>query len=58
MLFRTILRFRISKSVPIVDVEPFLNNKTSTADCDVVVKALRDYGCLIIKDPRVKPAEN
>lgn len=58
MLFRNLLRFKFSKSVPIVDVEPFLNNKSSAAECEVVVKALRDYGCLIIKDPRVKPQEN
>lgn len=58
MLARTLLRFRVSKSVPIVDVEPFLSNKASTSECQTVVNALRDYGCLIIKDPRVKPQEN
>ena len=54
MLLRTLLKFNVSKSVPVVDVEPFLNNKSSASECEVVVKALRDYGCLIIKDPRVK----
>lgn len=58
MLARNLLKFTLSKTVPIVDVEPFLNNKTSTSECQVVMKALKDYGCLIIKDPRVKPKEN
>ena len=52
------LRFS-SLKVPVVDVQPFLNNPTSAqAECKVVAEALHKYGCLVIKDPRVHQSEN
>jgi hypothetical protein len=58
MLVRQFRRF-FSKSVPIVDVEGFLKeNDSSVKECEKVAKALHEYGCLIIKDPRVQPKDN
>lgn len=47
-----------SLKVPIVDVEPFLKGQAATQDCKTVAEALKQYGCLIIKDPRVNQQEN
>lgn len=50
------ISYRISSlKIPIIDIEPFLKGyEESNEDCKKVAKAFRDYGCLIIKDPRVK----
>lgn len=60
MLVRSFQRlFSAAKSVPIIDVEGFLTKQDSAVkDCEKVAKALHEYGCLIIKDPRVQPNEN
>ena len=51
--------FSSSLDVPIVDLSGFLSGTAHTAqDCNAVAKALTTYGCLIIKDPRVKAQEN
>lgn len=39
--------------IPIVDVEPFLKGQVSVDECKTVAESLHNYGCLIIKDPRV-----
>lgn len=45
--------------MPIVDVQGFLTQTDSSVkECEQVAKALHDYGCLIIKDPRVQPKDN
>ena len=51
--------FSTALSVPIVDVEPFLNGAPNQMEnCKTVAEALHTYGCLIIKDPRVKVEQN
>ena len=55
MMIRKIIRCYISRSVPIVDVEPYLTNQDSASHCKSVVNALKNFGCVIIKDPRVQP---
>jgi hypothetical protein len=51
--------FSSALSVPIVDVAPFLSGKGDhIQDCKTVAEALHTYGCLIIKDPRVKAETN
>lgn len=58
-MLTTISRRLFSKSVPIVDIEGYLKqNDSSVADCAKVAQALHEYGLLIIKDPRVRPADN
>ncbi len=39
--------------IPIVDIEPFLRGKTCPEECKKVADAFYNFGCLIIKDPRV-----
>jgi len=53
-------RFFSSKiTVPIVDVKNFLTESGNYAqDCKAVAESLHQYGCLIIKDPRVNAAQN
>lgn len=51
--------FSSALSVPVVDVTNFVNGTGNhTQDCKKVTEALHKYGCLIIKDPRVKPDLN
>lgn len=52
--------FRFSNlKVPIVDIQPFLTETGNyTQDCKAVADALKTYGCLIIKDPRVNQQQN
>ncbi len=45
--------------VPIVDVEPFLKGQGNCEqDCKTVAGALKKFGCLVIKDPRVNQQQN
>lgn len=51
--------FSSSFNVPIIDITPFLSSpSTSIQNCKQIAEALHDYGCLIIKDPRVNAHEN
>lgn len=61
MLALSRLRFCFSSAhaVPIVDVKNFLTESGDyTQDCKTVAEALRTYGCLVIKDPRVNAQQN
>lgn len=58
MLVRQIRRL-FSKTVPVIDVEAYLKQKDSShSDCTKVADALHEFGCLIIKDPRVNQKDN
>lgn len=48
-----------SKTIPVVDFEPFLRNGNQNhSDCVKVSDALHTYGCFLIKDPRVNFKDN
>ena len=55
MLHRRIAQFSYSNlNIPIIDVDRYLSGATGwEKDCKEVADALRVYGLLIIKDPRV-----
>lgn len=45
--------------IPTVDVNDFLMEAGNyTKDCRKIADSLRDYGCIVIKDPRVKSEHN
>jgi isopenicillin N synthase-like dioxygenase len=47
--------------VPIVDLAPFMADPSSPAaraEIEKVARGLVDYGCLVIKDPRVDESHN
>ena len=46
-------------AIPTVDVSDFLMETGNyTKDCRKIADSLRDYGCIVIKDPRVKSEHN
>jgi hypothetical protein len=56
---RVVRFFSSGLSVPIVDVKSFLTESGNyTQDCKAVAESLHNYGCLIIKDPRVNVDQN
>jgi len=49
------------EEVPIVDLSPFMEDPTSPAaraEIEKVARGLMDFGCLVIKDPRVDETHN
>lgn len=57
-----VLRFKFSQqSVPVVDLSDFLtspSSSTNSATCKSILDSFHKYGCLVVKDPRVKPSYN
>jgi hypothetical protein len=52
-------KFFSKTSIPTVDVNDFLMESGNyTKDCRKITDSLRDYGCIVIKDPRVKSEHN
>lgn len=60
MLLRTICRFAIGNlKVPIIDVGRYLEGSGGwDGDCQEVASALRTFGLVIIRDPRVNQQDN
>ena len=49
----------LKSRVPHISIEDFvLNDKTEISTCEEIAAALRDYGCVAIKDPRVRSNSN
>lgn len=51
--------------LPVIEIEALLNRDGSPAaeeryakECAKVAESLRDYGCLLAKDPRATAADN
>ncbi len=57
-LLRLSKRFSTT-AIPTVDISDFLMEAGNyTKDCRKIADSLRDYGCIVIKDPRVKSEHN
>eukprot|EP00696_Hemimastix_kukwesjijk_P006951 gnl/Hemi2/18821_TR6230_c0_g1_i1.p1 gnl/Hemi2/18821_TR6230_c0_g1~~gnl/Hemi2/18821_TR6230_c0_g1_i1.p1 ORF type:complete len:356 (-),score=117.25 gnl/Hemi2/18821_TR6230_c0_g1_i1:86-1153(-) len=46
------------EAAPLVDITGFVNGNPSPAECQAVAEALKNFGCLIVRDPRVNEADN
>ncbi|KJE88723.1 hypothetical protein CAOG_00318 [Capsaspora owczarzaki ATCC 30864] len=47
--------------VPVINLAPFMSDATSAeaaAECAKAAKALEEFGCLVVRDPRVTEADN
>ena len=46
-------------SVPVIDISQFVSTADeSDSACGLIAQALHDYGCLVVKDPRVEASAN
>lgn len=48
----------LEKVVPIVETAGFLDNQAAESQCKQIADSFRDYGCAIIRDPRVNESHN
>ena len=48
----------LEKTVPVVDITKFVANQSSELECKRIASSLSDYGCVIVKDPRVNENHN
>lgn len=72
MLARQLRRFFSMSTIPLIDLEPYLNHRIQTSasstfsglppsiqeDCRNIAVALHEYGSLAIKDPRANQEDN
>lgn len=50
--------FSLAKKIPTVNIASFLGSGSIDKDCHILLEALENYGCALVKDPRVSTAKN
>ena len=47
-----------SPELKVIDISSFVANRRSSAECEQVARALREYGIVIVRDQRVSVTDN